>query len=167
MFFYCQFRNKLELCQWSSLRPCQRQVKAPTFYMHNNIYIFRYINRSISLAQTGFSTGFSIRVHIKYTCYTERIKTSASLIFIYKLRRMGTQRVQMKVVLNWLVCWSCRNSKRFFYALEVLVSPVQHILYFFTVHYINSFVLIAQQAGQAVIPGRLSLRMYLWSCQLF
>jgi hypothetical protein len=35
--------------------------------------------------------------------------------------------------------------------------------FFFTLHYFNSFVPIVQQAGQAVVLGRLSLNMCLWS----
>jgi hypothetical protein len=51
-----------------------------------------------------------------------------------------------------------------------LVVPVQEIffslgsitkMFFLTVHYFNSFVPISQQDGQAVMPGRLSLNMYL------
>jgi hypothetical protein len=34
-----------------------------------------------------------------------------------------------------------------------------------TVHYCSSFVPIAQQAGQAVVPGRLSLNKCLWEKQ--
>ncbi len=63
---------------------------------------------------------------------------------------MGTQRVQMKGVLPWLIRWACR-----------LVEPVQNT-FFLTVHYFNSFVPIAQQAGQAAVLGRLSLSMRLW-----
>jgi hypothetical protein len=34
---------------------------------------------------------------------------------------------------------------------------------FLTVHFFNSFVPIAQQAGQAAVLGRLSLSMCLWA----
>ncbi len=49
---------------------------------------------------------------------------------------MGTQRVQMKVLLPWLVRWACRAGTRDFvlHALAVLVGPVQNI-FFLTVHY--------------------------------
>jgi hypothetical protein len=43
-----------------------------------------------------------------------------------------------------------------------LVCPVQNIL-FLTIDYFNSFVPIAQLAGQAVVQGRPSLSMCLWS----
>ncbi len=56
-----------------------------------------------------------------------------------------------------------------------LVVPVQETLFclgcsswpstkyiFLTIHYFNSFVPIAQQAGQAAMLGRLSLSMSLW-----
>jgi hypothetical protein len=67
----------------------------------------------------------------------------------------------MKWVLPWLVRWACRAGIRDFCpALAALVSPIQNI---FTVHYFNSFVPIAQQAGQAAVLGRLSLSLCLWS----
>jgi hypothetical protein len=56
-----------------------------------------------------------------------------------------------------LSCW----YKRFCSALATLVGPVQNT-YFLTVHYFNSFVPIAQQAGQAAVLGCLSLSMCLW-----
>jgi hypothetical protein len=72
---------------------------------------------------------------------------------------MGTQRVQMKGVLPWLVRWARRVGTRDFYpALAALVSPVQNFI-FFTVNYFNLCVLIAQQPGQAVVQGRLSLNV--------
>ncbi len=40
---------------------------------------------------------------------------------------MGTQRVQMKGVLPWLVCWAVQDvTKDFRPALVALVSPVQN-----------------------------------------
>ncbi len=75
---------------------------------------------------------------------------------------MGTQRVQMTGVLSWLVRWACRAGTRDFCpALAALVDPVQNMC-FLTVHYFNSFVPIAQQSGQAVVLGRLSLIMCVW-----
>jgi hypothetical protein len=63
---------------------------------------------------------------------------------------------------------SCRY-KRFLSALAVLAGPGQKTC-FLTVHYLCSFVPIAQQAGQAVVLGRQSLSMRLWiilhSCQV-
>jgi hypothetical protein len=74
---------------------------------------------------------------------------------------MGTHRVDMKEVLPWLVRWACRLDTRYFCsALAALVGPLQNII-FLTVHYLHSFVPIAQQAGQAAVMGRLSLRMCL------
>jgi hypothetical protein len=70
-----------------------------------------------------------------------------------------TQRVQMKEVLPWLVRWALRAGTRDFCpALTALDGPEQNI-FFLTVHYtVFQFnVPIAQQAGQAVVPGRLSL----------
>jgi hypothetical protein len=63
-------------------------------------------------------------------------------------------------VLGWF--WACRASTRdFCSALAVLVSPVQNI-FFLTVHYFNSLVPIAHQAGQTAVLDRLSLSMCLW-----
>ncbi len=68
---------------------------------------------------------------------------------------MGTQGVQIKGVLPWLVRWAPRASTRDFCpVLASLVGPVQNIC-FLSVHYFRSFVPIAQQVGQAVVPGRL------------
>jgi hypothetical protein len=82
---------------------------------------------------------------------------------------MGTQRVQMKGVLPWLVHWSCRvGSKDFCSALAALVDPVQNI-FFLTVHYFNDFDPIAQQSGQAAMLGRLSLStvlVHMCSCSI-
>jgi hypothetical protein len=74
----------------------------------------------------------------------------------------GAQRAQMKEVLSWLVRWACRaGTKDFCSAVAVLVDLVQNI-FFLTVHYFNSFVPTAKQAGQAAVLGRLSLSMCLW-----
>ena len=68
---------------------------------------------------------------------------------------MGTQRVQMTVVLPWLVRWACLAGKRdFCSALAALVSPVQNIFF--------PHRTLAQQAGQAVVLGRLSLSVCVW-----
>jgi hypothetical protein len=65
----------------------------------------------------------------------------------------------MKGVLPWLVRWARRAGTRNFYlALAALVSPVQNI-FFLTVHNFNLCVPIAQQAGKAVMLGRLCLSM--------
>jgi hypothetical protein len=70
---------------------------------------------------------------------------------------MGTQRLLMKAVLPWLIRRAlCVSSRIFCPDLTALVGPVQHI-FFFTLHYFNSFAPIAQQAWHAVVLGRLSL----------
>ncbi len=57
----------------------------------------------------------------------------------------------------FLVSWACRACTRdFCSAFAALASPLQ-INFSFTVHYFNSFVPTAQQAGQAAVLGRLSL----------
>jgi hypothetical protein len=54
----------------------------------------------------------------------------------------------------------CRY-KRFCPALAALVSPVQNI-FFLTGHHFTLFVHIDEQAGQAVVPHRLSLKKCFW-----
>ncbi len=52
-------------------------------------------------------------------------------------------------------CWACRaNSRDFCSALAAIVGPEQNI-------FKNSFVSIAQEAGQAAVLGCLSLGMSL------
>ncbi len=66
---------------------------------------------------------------------------------------MGTQRVQMKEALPWLVRWACHDGTRDFCpALAALVGPVQNI-FFLTVHYFNSFVTILEK-GPAMCRGQ-------------
>ncbi len=75
---------------------------------------------------------------------------------------MGTQRVQMKGLLPWLVRWASRAGTRdFCSSMTALVGPIQNI-FFLAVYYFNAFVPIGQQAGQAAVLGHLSLRMCLW-----
>ncbi len=50
-------------------------------------------------------------------------------------------------------------TKDFYPALAALVGPVQNI---FPYYFFNKFVPIAQQAGLAVVQGRLSLNVCLW-----
>jgi hypothetical protein len=70
---------------------------------------------------------------------------------------MGTQRVQMKGVLPWLVRLALHAGTRdFFSALAALVRTEQNI-FFLTVNFFNPFVPFDRQAGQAVVMGRLSL----------
>ncbi len=65
----------------------------------------------------------------------------------------------MKGAPSWLVLWACRAPVQ-----EIFVLPWLLLSALFTLHYYNSFVPIAQQAGQgqAAVQGRLSLSMYLW-----
>ncbi len=74
---------------------------------------------------------------------------------------MGTQRVQMRGVLPYLVCWACRaGTSGFCSALAALVGRVQNIIS--SPYTISFFCSIAQQARQAAVLGRLSLSMSLW-----
>jgi hypothetical protein len=67
----------------------------------------------------------------------------------------------MKGVLPGLVRWDVVPVQQFFF-LASLIGPVQNI-FFLTVHYFNAFAPIAQQAGQAVVLGRLSVIVCLWT----
>ncbi len=77
--------------------------------------------------------------------------------WLLKLRQMGTHRVQMKRVLPWLVNWARRASTRDFWFCLGCSSRPSTKYFFLTVNYFTSFVPIAQQAGHAVVPRRLSL----------
>jgi hypothetical protein len=73
---------------------------------------------------------------------------------------MGTKRVQLKEVLPWLVHWASRAGTRDFY-------PALPALYkiFFPHRTLFQFMCpAAQQPGQAVVQGRLSLNVCLRSC---
>jgi hypothetical protein len=66
--------------------------------------------------------------------------------------------MEYKGVLPWLVHWPRRAGTRIFRpALAALVGSVPNI-FFLTANYFTSFVPIAQQTGQEVVPGLLSLR---------
>jgi hypothetical protein len=70
---------------------------------------------------------------------------------------MWTQRVQMKGILLCLIPWDlCAGTRDFYPTLAALIATVKHI-FSLIVHYFKSFVPIAQQAGQAVVPGPLLL----------
>jgi hypothetical protein len=74
---------------------------------------------------------------------------------------MGTQRVQMKGVLPWLVRWiCCAGTSDFCPVLAALVGPVENIS--FPPRTVFQLICHRQQAGQAVVLGRLSLSMCLW-----
>ncbi len=76
---------------------------------------------------------------------------------------MGTQKLQMKGVLPWLVCGARRGDLiDFCPTLAALVSPVQNII-FLTVHFFTLVVPIAQQPRQVVVLGRLSLCLWLYT----
>jgi hypothetical protein len=69
----------------------------------------------------------------------------------------------MKAAYLWLVRWACRAGTRdFCSALAALVGSVLNI-FFLTIRYFNSFFPIAQQPGQTVVQGILSLSLYLWA----
>jgi hypothetical protein len=75
---------------------------------------------------------------------------------------MGPQRGQIKGSFLWLVRWALPVGTRDFCPdLATLIGPVQNI-FFPTGYYLNSFVPIAQQAGQAAVLGGLSVNVCLW-----
>ncbi len=58
---------------------------------------------------------------------------------------------------------SCRYKyKSFLFCLGCSSRPSTKYIFFLAVHYFNAFISIAQQAGQAVMLGCLSLSMCLW-----
>jgi hypothetical protein len=66
----------------------------------------------------------------------------------------------MKGVLSWLVRWARQRAcARVFCPALAVLQPVKKV--FSSSDYFTSFVPIAQQAGQAVVPRRLSLNMCL------
>ncbi len=83
--------------------------------------------------------------------------------WLLKLRQMETHGVCTNEwgPSSWLVRLARRAGTRdFFPALAALVSQVQNI-FSSTAHYFSLFVPIAQQPGQAVVPGHLSFNMCL------
>ncbi len=85
--------------------------------------------------------------------------------WLLKLRWMGIKEYKWKgFFLGCLVGLVMPVQEIFCFAWAALVNLIK-IFLFSPVHYFNSFVPIAQQAGQAVVPGRLSLSMCLWSSQ--
>jgi hypothetical protein len=76
---------------------------------------------------------------------------------------MGTQRVKMKGVLSWL--GSLPVQEIFVLPWLLCSQPSTKNFVFLSIHFFNSFVPIAQQAGhsgQAAVLGRLSLIICLW-----
>ncbi len=64
----------------------------------------------------------------------------------------------MKGIPSWLVRWARRAGTREFILPWLLRSAAKYKIFFsLTVHYFNLCVPIAQQPGQAVVQGRLSL----------
>jgi hypothetical protein len=76
---------------------------------------------------------------------------------------METYGVQMKGILPCLVRWACRAGTRdFLSCLGCSSQPVKNV-FSLTAHYLLFYVFhIAQQSGQAVVPGHLSLSMCIW-----
>ncbi len=62
----------------------------------------------------------------------------------------------------WLVRWACAGTIYFCSVLAALGRPSTKYFFLFTVHYLNSFVPNARQAGQATVLGLPSLSMCPW-----
>ncbi len=73
----------------------------------------------------------------------------------------GTQRVQMKEVLPWLVRWLVMPVQEILFSLGCSCRQNTNLFFPHRRHYFNSFDTIAQQPGQAAELGRLSLSMCL------
>jgi hypothetical protein len=69
---------------------------------------------------------------------------------------MGTQGVHMLGAISWLVRWYTRD---FCPAFGFFIRPSPKY-FFLTRHYFASFALIAKQAGQAVVPHRLTRNIF-------
>ncbi len=85
---------------------------------------------------------------------------TAELARLLKLRGMGTQRVQMKGSLPWLVRWAdLAGTRDFLSCLSCSSRPGTK--YFFPHRTLFQFIWPhrAQQAGQAAVLGHLSLSM--------
>ncbi len=79
---------------------------------------------TVSVSVPLLTITYSVHVLVKKTREEGPLLTVATEV------KMGTQRVQMKGVLPWLVCWARRAGTRDFYpALAALVSPIQNILF--------------------------------------
>ncbi len=79
---------------------------------------------------------------------------------------MGTQRVQKKGVLPWLVRWALHAGTRDFCpALAALVRPVQNI-FFLAVHYFFQLICPHRPLSWAVVQDRLPLIVCLWSYRM-
>jgi hypothetical protein len=79
-----------------------------------------------------------------------------------ELRQIGPQTVHMNGDFPWLVHWAYLAGPRdFCSALAALAGPVKKNV-FLTIHFFNSYVPIALQAVQAVVPGSLSIHVCLW-----
>ncbi len=101
-----------------------------------------------------------------YSISERRERGSPCWLLLLKLRQMGTKEVLLYcthergpslVGSSGSLC----QYKRFLFCLGCSSRPVQNI-HFLTIHYFNSFVRNGQKAGQAVVPGPLSLNMCLW-----
>jgi hypothetical protein len=74
----------------------------------------------------------------------------------------STQLVHMEGILPWLVCWAHRSGTRDLLSCLRCSSRPSTKYFFLTELYFISFVPIAQEVKQAVVPRRLSQNKCLW-----
>jgi hypothetical protein len=67
----------------------------------------------------------------------------------------------MKRVLPWLVRWARFPDTRDFYPDLAALVRREKKFFSLTTHFFTLWIPIAQQPARAVVPGRLSLNMYL------
>jgi hypothetical protein len=111
-----------------------------------------------------------LHLHMYSTIFTSQITKvenreileMGGLCWLLKLGKWGIKEYIWKgFFLGWFVGLVAPVQRDFCPVLAALVGPAQNI-FLLTIPYLTSFLPIAQQAGQAVVPGRLSLNMCLW-----
>jgi hypothetical protein len=103
---------------------------------------------------------FQVRTLLRRYISTRETIEKGGPCWPLKLSQLGNLGVQMTEVLPWLVRWARHAGTRDYSpALPWLLYSRPSTKYFIpncTLLYSNSFVPIAQQVGQAVVPGRQS-----------
>ncbi len=92
-----------------------------------------------TLFQDQKISGSALKIVLpKNSCRSERLERGGPCWQLKPNRgKLGTQRVQVKKGLPWLVYWACRAGTSYFWpAFDALVGPVQYI-FFLTVHNIS------------------------------
>ncbi len=121
----------LILCELSvlfSLVTTLRAIQSSLDGLHGAHFVLNRWEKVYKLYNTIVLPGQHSFVYIRKTI------EGWPLLTVLKLRWMGTQGVQMKVVLVGCFRWACRaGTRKFCPALAALVGPIQNI-FFLTVH---------------------------------